>query len=103
MYSNVRGSGRILTPKARIFKAHTRALSYQPHVRFNGNVVVHIGLYPPDKRARDIDNCAKIVLDCLQSCNIIANDKQVSRLIIERKEIRAGGGCTVTVEEIAPN
>jgi len=42
--------------------------------------------YPPDKRKRDLDNLAKLVLDSLQYAGIIPNDNQVKLLHMEMRE-----------------
>jgi len=47
---------------------------------------IHIVLYPPDKRLRDIDNNVKPILDVLQKFRIIKNDNLVDKLVITRKK-----------------
>lgn len=62
---------------------------------------IHLWLYPPNRRARDIDNHAKSVLDLLEVAKIFKNDSQVDELFIYRSGL--GGYCIVEVQEIADN
>jgi len=48
---------------------------------------VHMDVYPPDHRARDVDNIIKPCLDSLQRAGVIANDFQIARLVVQRCEI----------------
>ena len=48
-------------------------------------------VHPPDKRRSDIDNRIKLVLDSLQRADVFINDYQISRLVVERKDIIKGG------------
>lgn len=65
-----------------------------------GRLCVHIKAFPPDRRARDIDNLAKIVLDSLQDAALFENDSQVDKIIIERMNIVEGGELLVNLNEI---
>lgn len=50
-----------------------------------GDVTVHIHVYPPDYRKRDIDNIIKPVLDGMQDYGVFeASDEQVSLLVVQR-------------------
>lgn len=60
-----------------------------------GRLSVHIEIYPPDKRRRDIDNCAKAVLDAVGAAGIYKDDCQIDYLILERQEVRKGDGHVV--------
>lgn len=46
----------------------------------------------------DLDNCLKVVLDCLQGI-AYHNDKQVKRLVVEYGAPCEGGGLDVSVSE----
>jgi Holliday junction resolvase RusA-like endonuclease len=39
-----------------------------PRHALKGRLAVHITAYPPDRRARDLDNLPKGVLDALEAC-----------------------------------
>ncbi|WP_058911893.1 RusA family crossover junction endodeoxyribonuclease [Entomohabitans teleogrylli] len=44
---------------------------------------VHIVLYPPDQRRRDIDNYNKALLDALTLTGVWEDDSQVKRMLVE--------------------
>jgi Holliday junction resolvase RusA-like endonuclease len=52
------------------------------------------------KRAKDIDNLPKALLDLLQTHGVIGNDKLVAKLTIERDASVPDGRVTVEVREI---
>lgn len=65
-----------------------------------GRLAVTIRLYPPDRRRRDIDNCAKAILDALQAAGVYEDDCQIDRLTIDRAERVNGGQVVVTVKGV---
>jgi len=64
----------------------------------SGRLAVTLELYPPDKRARDVDNHAKAVLDALTHSGVWGDDSQLDELHIYRREIKRGGELVVTIE-----
>ena len=66
-----------------------------------GRVHVDITLHAPDRRAIDIDNRAKAVLDALTKGGIWHDDGQVDVLTVRRAEVMRGGLAVVRVQEIA--
>ena len=52
---------------------------------------VHIIAYPPDKRARDLDNLPKGILDALTNAGVWNDDSQIDDLRITRGAIVKGG------------
>ena len=44
---------------------------------------IEIFVYFQSKRS-DLDNSAKIILDCLQNCNVIENDRLCHRLVMHK-------------------
>ena len=64
-----------------------------------GRLDVHIAVYPPDKRKRDLDNLPKSILDSLQHAGIYEDDSQIDKLTVERMAIRKGGEVVVTITE----
>jgi len=65
-----------------------------------GEVAVHVTLYPPDKRRRDIDNVLKPLLDALQYANVFKDDAQVAHLTVSRSIQIKGGRTTVEVDAV---
>jgi Holliday junction resolvase RusA-like endonuclease len=59
---------------------------------------MQVTLYPKDRRKQDIDNRIKALWDALASAGVFDNDEQIDVLIIERGEIKKGGGCLVLIE-----
>lgn len=57
-------------------------------------------LYPRDRRKQDIDNRIKALWDALTDAGVFDDDEQIDVLIVERGEIRKGGGCLVMIDEI---
>lgn len=57
-------------------------------------------LYPRDRRKQDIDNRIKALWDALTDAGVFDDDEQVDVLMIERGEIKKGGGCLVMIEQI---
>lgn len=67
---------------------------------FECRIEVGVELYPPNKRAFDIDNRIKALLDALQAAGAFIDDGLVDRLVVERKQIVKGGKCRVFISEI---
>jgi crossover junction endodeoxyribonuclease RusA len=65
-----------------------------------GRVAITMHAYPPDKRARDLDNLQKVLLDSLQDANIFVNDSQIDKITIERMPVAKNGHMLVWIEEI---
>lgn len=55
---------------------------------------------PPDRRARDLDNLWKPVLDALQHSGVFLNDSQIDELNIKRGPVVKGGQFAVSVAPI---
>jgi len=58
-----------------------------------------VTLYPRDRRIQDIDNRIKALWDALEGW-VYEDDAQIDVLIVQRGEIRKGGGCLVMIDEI---
>lgn len=57
-------------------------------------------LYPKDRRKQDIDNRIKALWDALADAGVFDNDEQIDVLMVERGEIKKGGGCLVMIEKL---
>jgi len=101
-YWGFKGSHRFLTIKAREFKANCLVAYKQlQQLGFGAaRLEVHIELYPPDRRKRDIDNGIKSLLDSLCQAGIFDDDSQIDSLHIVRKELFKKGKCIVTIQNI---
>ena len=61
---------------------------------------MQVTLYPKDRRKQDIDNRIKALWDALASAGVYEDDSQIDVLMVQRGEIRKGGGCLVLIDEI---
>jgi crossover junction endodeoxyribonuclease RusA len=61
---------------------------------------MQVTLYPRDRRKQDIDNRIKALWDALADAGVYEDDSQIDVLIVQRGEIKKGGGCLVLIEEI---
>jgi Holliday junction resolvase RusA-like endonuclease len=62
------------------FKLQTLTVHDTINVEFGVNIIVYF-----QSNRSDLDNAAKVILDCLQSCGIIANDRLCVRLVMIKK------------------
>jgi len=65
-----------------------------------GRLRVEIDACPPDRRARDLDNLAKSLLDSMQHAGVYASDSQIDDIHIRRCARHPGGQLSITIEEI---
>ena len=66
----------------------------------DGRLSVHIDLFPPDRRIRDIDNVVKAIFDACQHAECYENDSMIDELHIVRREIVKGGACVIAIISI---
>jgi Holliday junction resolvase RusA-like endonuclease len=59
---------------------------------FAGAVELHIELYPPDNRRRDIDNSLKIMLDAFTHGGLYEDDSLIRKLTVIKQEPMPPGG-----------
>ena len=66
-----------------------------------GRLSVHINVFPPDRRIRDIDNLLKSALDSLTHAGVYLDDSQIDKIAIVRREIdKPAGRIEIIVTEI---
>ena len=66
----------------------------------SGKLAVEIHALPPDRRARDLDNLLKGLLDSLHHAGVIRDDSEIDDLRIRRFGIRPGGELQIRITEI---
>lgn len=71
-----------------------------PKHALKGRLGVLIKAYPPDRRARDLDNLPKGVLDALKEGGVIRDDADIDDLHVVRMPVVDGGGLTLELREI---
>lgn len=64
----------------------SKEIVLQKRIRIDGDVMVSIDIYPPDRRRRDSDNIVKAVFDSLTKSGIIEDDWQIVKHSVERKK-----------------
>ena len=61
-----------------------RSTGLLPKQKIEGMFAINIDVYYKDKRS-DLDNSAKVILDCLQANQVIDNDRNCIRLLLNKK------------------
>lgn len=90
----------ILSAKAREYRANVTADAVAARRFGTARLAISIVASPPDRRARDLDNLSKGILDALAHAGVFADDSQVDDLRITRGSIVKAGRVTVTITEI---
>jgi crossover junction endodeoxyribonuclease RusA len=93
----------LISKNGRVFRKNVYADVLEQHglqSPMEGRLSVHIELFVPDKRKRDIDNYAKALLDALTHAGVWRDDEQVDRLLITREKQHTLGRAYVTVTQI---
>ena len=67
----------------------------------NVDLAADLLIYPPDRRARDLDNLEKAIWDTIQAAGIIENDCRIKRKTVETMPVTPGGQVVVTIRERA--
>jgi crossover junction endodeoxyribonuclease RusA len=89
----------LISGKGRLYRTLVAGICHlKPMVQ--GPLSVEIMAYPPDRRVRDLDNILKSLLDALVHANVIADDGQIDRLLIERQSVLAGGKVVLQIRRI---
>ena len=92
-----------LSQKGRDYKAKVAELisDYRPAINnpLHGRLSVFMAVSSPTKRAYDVDNRQKLVIDSLQDAGVFDNDEQIDYLAIMRHPPSKGGYCTIVIVE----
>jgi crossover junction endodeoxyribonuclease RusA len=92
------GKNKFLGKKGKEFRiAVAEACLDAEVVALEGRLSLHVSLYPPDHRKRDVDNVLKPLLDAMEHAGCFENDNQIDELHIIRREVEKGGSCVVLV------
>lgn len=103
-YWGFKGSQRFLTSRAKAFKTLVNSEFVRSgHEGFaSDRLKIHIELYPPDRRIRDIDNVVKSTLDALCQSAVFDDDGQIDVLLVERKNVIKWGAAKIFIETLVP-
>jgi crossover junction endodeoxyribonuclease RusA len=97
-----RGTARFIGPKGKAFRvAVAEECAALGVTAIEGRIAMHVALWPPDKRRRDVDNLLKALLDACEHAGCYADDNQIDELHIVRHEVRRGGQCVVVILPIS--
>jgi len=98
--------GRMGISKAgREFKAQVSdyVVEYRVPKLGKARLEMKVIIYPRDRRKQDIDNRIKALWDALGDAGVFDDDEQIDVLIVERGEIKKGGGVIVFIDKIEEN
>jgi crossover junction endodeoxyribonuclease RusA len=66
-----------------------------------GRLSARVNLHPPTRRAIDIDNRMKALLDAMEHAGVYRDDSQIDHLEIVRADVTKTGAATVEITEVA--
>lgn len=90
----------LMSQKARTFReAAVEALQMHQVSTITDPVTIQIDLYPPTKRAFDVDNFAKGILDALQHAGVLEDDSLVHKLVLVKHEKDPPGRADVSITQ----
>ena len=94
------GNRTLVSRAGRAYKTTVAAACLEQHAKhYQGHrLSVTATAYPPDKRARDLDNLWKCLLDSLEAAGVIDNDAHIDHLAITRANPTKPGHVEITVE-----
>ena len=93
------GPRTLISREGRRFRERVTAILAAMKVRpVVGRLAVEVEVFPPDNCRRDVGNVFKALLDALQHGGAYADDSQIVRLSIEKREPVEGGKTIVRIE-----
>ena len=100
-YWRANGKRRFISKEGMLFRENVIDYCIDNKVPSFGDkrLQFQVTLYPRDKRIQDIDNRIKALFDALEGW-AYDSDSQIDVLLVQRGEIRKGGGCLVLIEEL---
>ncbi len=100
-YWGQRGNHRFLGKRGKEFRQEVAEACLDGEIKtMHGRLAVHVALFPPDRRKRDVDNILKPLLDACEHAGCFVDDNQIDELHISRQEVKKGGACTILILEI---
>lgn len=91
----------LISVEGRQYRSQVLALAISHKMPcLSGRLAVSIEAWPPDKRARDLDNLLKSTLDSLVHAGVIAGDELIDELKIVRKEAVKPGHLVLTITSL---
>jgi len=95
------GKHRFISKRGKDFRVAVAEACVDSNVQaLEGRLAVHVALFPPDRRARDLDNVCKALLDACEHAGCYESDSQIDELHLIRQEIRKGGACSILIHTL---
>lgn len=94
----------LLSSEGRAYRARVAEIALErglSKARLGGSLEIDILAFPPDRRARDLDNLLKPTLDAIKHAGIIEDDVFLDDVRIRRRAVVRGGLLDVTLREVA--
>ncbi|GAB5406520.1 MAG: hypothetical protein Aurels2KO_47510 [Aureliella sp.] len=94
---------RVLISRAgREYRSTVKSLMQRDQIKpLDDELIVRIGLIPPDRRRRDIDNSLKALLDAMQAGGAYHDDSQIMKLCIEKRSpCKDDAGAEVAIRHV---
>lgn len=92
------GNRRFIGKRGKEFRLAVAEACLEAQIQtLEGRLAVHVALFPPDRRSRDVDNVLKPLLDACEHAGCFENDSQIDELHIIRQGIKKGGACTILI------
>ena len=102
-YRNVNGR-TLISKKGRLYKkmvARVVMMQKTSSMPLEGRLAIHVYLYPPDKRKRDLDNFGgKALLDSLVGAGVLIDDVQFDEFFVKRMPVEKGGLAVVMIKAL---
>lgn len=101
-YWRANGHRRFISKEGVAFREQVASICLDCNVqRFadDKRLYFEVILFPRDRRVQDIDNRLKALFDALEGY-AYTSDSSIDVLIVQRGEIRKGGGCLVLIDEV---
>jgi crossover junction endodeoxyribonuclease RusA len=100
LYRNVRGKGRVLNKDGRAYKETARMVAMGARLPLlQGDVLLTMTVYFPNRRRRDLSNCLKVIEDSLSGV-AYRDDSQVAKIVLTRQYDNANPRAELTVEPL---
>jgi crossover junction endodeoxyribonuclease RusA len=91
----------LISREARAYKQLILGLAFiWKRPKILGRISLDIFAYPPDRRARDLDNVLKVSIDSLQFAGLFENDSQIDQIFVKRCDNVPKGKLLITIKEI---
>lgn len=91
----------VLSQDARAYRAHVRQIASDKGIKpLLGSLSIHVDVFPPDNRKRDIDNSLKSLLDALQYAGAFWDDSQIAVLHAVKHPPGQDGHVVVAIRQL---